>query len=80
MKTSEQIRIEQVEALANVKVYRSDALYLAFIRLLDAMDEEHRDSLLFAPLDDVQRIQGAADQVRKLRTALVERSNHATLT
>lgn len=76
MKTAEQVRDELNEAFATVRAYRSSELYLAFIKLMDAIDEVHRDSLLNANPDRIQRIQGAANQVRQLRRSLVGTGQH----
>lgn len=59
------------EAVATVKAYRGTPLYHAFITLLDAIDETHREELVTAQLDRVQHVQGAAAQTRALRRALV---------
>ncbi|WP_017879725.1 hypothetical protein [Janthinobacterium sp. CG3] len=64
------------EALTTVQEYRGAPLYLAFIKLLDAIDAEHLEDLLTAPLERVQHVQGAAAQGRALRLALVHAGLH----
>lgn len=76
MKSAEQIRAEMNAAVNAVRAYRGSSLYLAFIALLDAVDERHRDDLIDAKPEDVPHIQGAAQQVRKLRRVLVSDNEH----
>jgi hypothetical protein len=78
MKPPEVIRAELIETLATARAYKSSDAYAAIVKLLDAIDEVHRESLLTASIDGVARIQGAAAQVRQLRNALVSDSIHAS--
>lgn len=71
MKTQLQIRTELEVAVETVRAYRTSDLYMHFIKLLDAMDEQHRDNLITVGAEGFQRMQGAASQVCKLRNALV---------
>ena len=78
MKSTQEINADLNEALATARAYRGAELYLAFVKLLDAVDAQHRETLLNAQLDRVHHIQGAASQVRALRYALVNTGPHVS--
>ncbi|MET3134962.1 hypothetical protein AAKU55_005265 [Oxalobacteraceae bacterium GrIS 1.11] len=78
MKTTQEINADLNDALAAARAYRGADLYLAFVKLLDAVDAQHRESLLTAKMDRVQYLQGAASQIRALRHALVHTGAHVS--
>lgn len=71
MKSSEHIRANLVETLTTARAHRGTETYLAMIRLLDAIDDMHCESLTVASAVEVPKIQGAVSQTRALRNALV---------
>lgn len=78
MKSQEQIRAGLNEAMASVRAYRGTETYLAMVRLLDAIDDVHCESLTVASAADVPKIQGAVSQARALRHALISESLNAS--
>jgi hypothetical protein len=80
MRTRSQLNAATTEALAEVQAYRGSPLFMAFLALLETVDDHHLETLVDARPDDVPKVQGALSQVRALRKALMASSvNHSPI-